>query len=157
MQAFETKFGGASQAKAFFERMEKLGGEMGIRFNWGGRTGSSRDSHKLLALAGRKSAETQGRLLDLLYREYMEQGEDISDPEFLVDAAGRVGLDQDEVVEWLLEESVGEEVDRQARIAVENQISAVPSFQIQGRYRVGGYQEPGVFLQVFDKVRHAQE
>lgn len=36
-------------------------------------------------------------------------------------------------------------------------IVAVPSFVIQGRYRVGGKQEQSVFLDLFERIRKAEE
>ncbi|AEO64091.1 uncharacterized protein THITE_2019398, partial [Thermothielavioides terrestris NRRL 8126] len=38
-------------APAMLERFTRLGAEYGIDFRWGGKTGNTRDSHKLILLA----------------------------------------------------------------------------------------------------------
>ena len=135
--------------------MTRAGAAHGLAIDFAGRTGSTRDSHKLIALAGRRAGpDAQGRLVERLFRGAFEQGGDISDPAFLAAAAAaELAVDEAEVLRWLREEEVGDEVDALARRAVEQHISAVPCFQIQRRYRVGGLQEPDVFLKVFDKIR----
>lgn len=36
-------------------------------------------------------------------------------------------------------------------------ITAVPSYVVNGRYRVGGMQEPGVFTGLFERIREAKK
>jgi predicted DsbA family dithiol-disulfide isomerase len=156
-QVFAHKFGEA-KLQAFYTRIQTYAADHNTTFNFDSPTGSSRDSHKLIALAGRKSPELQNMLVDLLFQGHLSEGRDISDVDFLLETASRVGLDQDEAREWLARESVGEEVDREVKKGiVERGVTAVPTFTIQGRYRVGGYQEPGVFLGVFEKVKAARD
>ena len=40
-----------------------------------------------------------------------------------------------------------------ARARTEVGVAAVPSVVVNGRYRVGGMQEPGVFLELFERIR----
>lgn len=69
-------------------------------------------------------------------------------------AAGvRAGLDGEEVRMWLDSERGGEEVDREVAVAKRNLVSGVPNFTVQGKYEVGGAQDPGVFLRLFEKIK----
>jgi predicted DsbA family dithiol-disulfide isomerase len=65
-------------------------------------------------------------------------------------------VDEKEVKEWLASDKGGKEVDLEVEQAQQNQISGVPNFTIQGKYEVGGAQDPGVFLRLFEKIRAEQ-
>jgi len=106
-----------------------------------------------VAHAGLTSLDTQSRLLDLLFRGQHEDGDDVSDQAFLLRAARAVGLDTEVVRVFLGRERVGDVIDLEVNQASAQGITAVPAFTIQGKYRVNGYQEPDIFLSVFDKAR----
>ncbi|ROW08447.1 hypothetical protein VMCG_03160 [Cytospora schulzeri] len=149
------KFGPAD-APASFARVEKEAAAQGLTMNWEGKCGNTRDSHDILA--------------DALFRGALEQGRDISDRSFLVETAVRVGLavqseggggdgsegerGEDALLEWLDSGEARAEADALDRFAKEEVgITAVPSYVVQGRYRVGGKQGPEVFLRLFERIR----
>ncbi|TIC95243.1 hypothetical protein CH35J_008121 [Colletotrichum higginsianum] len=102
--------------------------DAGISLNIAGSMGNSRQAHKLLALALRRNGPAaQNRLLETL------------------DDA-RAALDDDRT---------GKAVDEDVLEAKRAGITGVPTFTVQGRWRVGGNQEPDVFLRVFEKVDEA--
>jgi len=51
----------------------------------------------------------------------------------------------------------GPEVDKEVEEAQMNQITGVPNFTLQGKYEVGGAQDPGVFLRLFEKIKVTEE
>ncbi|TDZ34049.1 hypothetical protein C8035_v000620 [Colletotrichum spinosum] len=125
----------------------------GIRLDISGTTGNSRQSHKLLALALRRGGPpAQDRLLETLFRGHFELGADISDRRFLLDAAVDAGLDEADAAYALDSEKAGEGVDAEVLRAKKAGVTGVPSFTVQGRWRIGGSQEPDVFLRVFERV-----
>lgn len=171
---------GPSKAAAFRERVDKGASAVGLSINWDGLCGNTRDSHVLLLLAQKLQQEQQqqrqqqqghevdddgankglGNLLratqDALFHGMFDRGRDISDREFLTEVALEVGLcgSEEEVLARLDEEGPRVEADALDRRAKEVVgITAVPSYVVQGRYRVGGQQQSEVFLRLFERIR----
>ncbi|RKU48631.1 hypothetical protein DL546_009032 [Coniochaeta pulveracea] len=85
---FSAKYGPG--ADAFLAKVETTGEPLNIKFDWGGNSGSSYDSQKLVIAA--ETWEIQSRFLDLLFRGHFEESRDISDRDFLVECAMQAGL-----------------------------------------------------------------
>jgi predicted DsbA family dithiol-disulfide isomerase len=120
-----------------------------------GATGSSRNSHKLIALAlQQRDPVAQARVVEHLFRGHFEQGRDLTDDEWLVSVGCEAaGLEPEDVRRALGSDLAGLSVDDEVRCAsVERGVRAVPCVTMQGRYRVGGYQEQGVFEDLFEKI-----
>jgi len=164
---YSQKFG-AGRADAIFARLAAAGEGDGIKFSFGGNTGSTRDSHRLLWFAGRKEAEAeadskgsvggvvggiQTRVAEQLFRAYFEEEKNITDLRVLVEAGVGGGLERGEVKKMLDEEIGGEEVDEEAKVAARRLVSGVPYISIQGKYHVEGADEPETFLEIFEKVK----
>ncbi|EQB54086.1 hypothetical protein GCG54_00002624 [Colletotrichum gloeosporioides] len=145
-------FSVAGDFETAFERISSDCSRAGIKLDISGTTGNSRQCHKLIALALMKGFDVQDRLLDALFRGHFEEGADISDREFLLAAAAAAGLDEHEAARVLDSERAGEIVDGEVIRARKAGVNGVPTFTIQGRWRVGGKQEPDVFLRVFERV-----
>lgn len=152
--------------------MDKGAAALGLSINWDGLCGNTRDSHVLLLLAQELQQQQQqqqqeeggdnnnNNLLretqDALFQGSFHRGRDVSDRAFLAEVALEVGLcgSGDEVLARLDEEGARAEADALDRRAKEVVgITAVPSYVVQGRYRVGGQQESEVFLRLFDRIR----
>lgn len=132
------------------------------------RGSSTRDSHLLLLLAQRRSQAAlvalRRALLDGVFGAGGGGGvgRDVGDRGFLLEVAGAAGLlrgegEEAEVLAWL-DGAAGRELadglDRRAKREVG--IAAVPSFVVQGRFRVGGKQEEGLFLDLFERIRRTE-
>ncbi|KAH8801623.1 thioredoxin-like protein [Xylogone sp. PMI_703] len=152
---FVAKFG-EDRAKMIFERLRQQGDENGINFKFGGKTGNTRDSHRLIQLAKTKSPQTETRVVEELFRSYFEEEGDITSQKMLCAAAVKAGLDEKEVTDWLKSDKGGEAVDEEVRRAKLEQITGVPNFTLQGKYEIGGAQDPGVFLRLFEKIKAAE-
>lgn len=164
--AYYTKKFGASGAPAVLARVRREAAALGLSLTFEGRTGNTRDSHLLLLLAQRRSQRHLAALQAALFRGAFEEGRDISDRGFLLEAAAAAGLvgpgGGDGEREDVLARLDGPEgmrlvdgLERRAKAVVG--IAAVPSFVVQGRYRVGGKQEEGVFLDLFERIRREDE
>ncbi|KAJ5937178.1 hypothetical protein N7454_004833 [Penicillium verhagenii] len=173
-EMYAEKFG-EERCKAMFSRLAAAGESDGIKFKFGGNTGSTRDSHRVIWYAGEEEAKAtaaaaendgatttntstavgglQTRVVENLFRAYFEEEKNITDTEVLVEAAVRAGLDGGEVSQ-LLETGVGaEQVDAEAFAASRRLVSGVPHFTVQGKYLVEGADEPETFLEVFERVK----
>lgn len=170
---YSMKFG-ADRASAIFSRLAAAGEGDGIAFKFGGNTGSTRDSHRLLWYAGEEEAKAsagnsssspssasasgvigglQTRVVEQLFRAYFEEEKNITDKSVLCDAAVAAGLDRGEVEKLLGSDLGGAEVDREARDASRRLVTGVPYFLVQGKYAVEGADEPETFLEAFERVK----
>ncbi|TFB07110.1 hypothetical protein CCMA1212_000716 [Trichoderma ghanense] len=144
----------------FLSRIHVAASKHDIAFSIRGLTGSSRPAHRLIALALAKlGPAAQSRVVEMLFQGHFEDGRDLSDEAWLV-AVGRkaAGMREEDVRRGLEDDEAGRRVDEVAEeargvIGVE----AVPCVVVQGRYKVGGYQEGSVFEGLFDKIRLAGE
>ena len=68
----------------------------------------------------------------------------------------RPAAQEPEVDDWLATDKGGKAVDEEVAEAQKNQISGVPNFTIQGKYEVGGAQDPEVFVRLFEKIKAAE-
>jgi len=152
---YKAKFG-EERTAMIFERLAQTGKDTGINFKFGGKTGNTRDSHRLIQLGKSKSPAIQTRVVEELFSAYFENEGDITSHAVLTSAGVKAGLDEKEVKEWLASDKGGKAVDEEVEQAQHNQISGVPNFTIQGKYEVGGAQDPGVFLRLFEKIKAEQ-
>jgi predicted DsbA family dithiol-disulfide isomerase len=134
-----------------------VGKDTGIKFKFGGKTGNTRDSHRLIQLGKSKSPAVQTRVVGELFAAYFENEGDITSHETLQKAGVKAGLDESEVKEWLGSDKGGKAADEEVEQAQLNQISGVPNFTIQGKYEIGGAQDSGVFLRLFEKIKATEE
>jgi predicted DsbA family dithiol-disulfide isomerase len=153
---YKAKFG-EDRTAMIFERLSQVGKDTGINFKFGGKTGNTRDSHRLIQLGKSKSPAVQTRVVEELFAAYFENEGDITSHEVLRNAAVMAGLDEKEANEWLESDKGGKAVDEEVEQAQLNQISGVPNFTLQGKYEVGGAQDSGVFLRLFEKIKAMEE
>ncbi|WPH00391.1 WD40 repeat-like protein [Acrodontium crateriforme] len=151
-QYYEHKFG-AQRTRVMQGHLAHLGKQVGINFAFGGKTGNTRDSHRLVQLAKTKGEDMQTKVIEQLFNAYFEENEDITTQEVLIARGVKAGLDEAEVQEWMESGLGGSEVDTEVLEAQEKYISGVPSFTINGKYEVQGAEEPQAFLQVFREVK----
>ncbi|KAJ5771933.1 hypothetical protein N7520_002462 [Penicillium odoratum] len=168
---------GPERMKAAFSRLTSVGESEGIKFSFGGNTGKTRDSHRLLWYAGQleegkmsqignatpasPSASTVGGLqthvAEKLFRAYFEDEKNITSPQVLLEAGVEAGLDREEVKKFLDSEEGGADVDSEAKVASRRLVTGVPFFSIQGKYSVEGAEEPETFLKVFEQIKENEK
>lgn len=171
---YTRKFG-AERVSAIFARLSAVGKDEGIQFSFGGNTGLTRDSHRLLWFAGQREAEDaarkegveggdggavgglQTRVAEQLFRAYFEEEKNITDLKVLVEAGVGAGLDRESVKKMLDEDVGAQEVDLEAKAAANRLVSGVPYISVQGRYHVEGADEPEAFMEIFEKVKAEQK
>jgi len=148
---YAQKFG-PQRTEAIFQRLAGVGQSVGINFKFGGKTGNTRDSHRLIQLGKIKGAETQTKVVEALFAAYFENEQDITQKDILLKAATQAGIERAEAEKWLGSDDGGKEVDAEVREAQEQGISGVPHFTINGRFEVEGAQDSSAFVQLFERV-----
>ncbi|KAL1978998.1 hypothetical protein VTN96DRAFT_7499 [Rasamsonia emersonii] len=157
---YEQKFGGAGRVDAIFARLAAAGAQEGIQFKFGGKTGRTRDSHRLIYLSGKKyGAEVQTKVVLELFRAYFEEERNITDKAVLLKAAvGTGSIPQSEAQAWLDSDEGGPEVDQEAREASQVKfVTGVPHYTINGKYVVEGAEEPDVFVDMFERAKEEEK
>lgn len=115
-----------------------------------------RHTRTLLAHQALHHAKERGKQLELverLFRAYFTEGRHVGRAEELADLAGEVGLDRDETLRALKEETHADAVRGDLRQARVFGIQGVPFYVFNERYAVSGAQQPEVFLQALRQVR----
>ncbi|KAJ4991394.1 DSBA-like thioredoxin domain-containing protein [Stagonosporopsis vannaccii] len=144
---------GRERTATLNQMLAKVGEDEGINFKFGGKTGNTRDSHRLVQLGKTKGPKTQTRVVEELFAAYFENEKDITTHEVLVESGVKAGLGEKEIKDWLDSGKGGAEVDKEVQDAREQNISGVPNFTINDRFEIGGAQEPAAFVQLFERLK----
>jgi predicted DsbA family dithiol-disulfide isomerase len=133
MARYERKFGKARMAQ-MIPYMKQVGETVGIKFEYGGKTGNTRDSHRLIEEAGSKGLDVQDKLVNALFHAYFEVNEDITSKDVLARIAAEAGVfnSTEEALEFLKSDKRGPEVDKEVDFnQYRRGISGVPHFIIE--------------------------
>lgn len=151
-ERYESKFG-KERTAMMQQRLSQIGHAEGINFKYGGNTGNTRDSHRLIQLGKTKSPQLQTRVIEELFAAYFENEKDITRQDVLIEAGVKAGLEEEEAKEWLESGKGGPEVDKEVQDAVKQNISGVPNFTINDQFEVGGAQDASAFVQLFERFK----
>ncbi|KAI9099350.1 DSBA-like thioredoxin domain-containing protein [Phlyctochytrium arcticum] len=149
LERYRAKFGEARMQQMMPHITQVAAGE-GIKLSMDGLTASTIDSHRVLDLAAKKGLQLP--LVDELFADYFERSKNIGDPTVLADAAARVGLKREEVLEYLASNEGEEKVMSEIEEARRRRITGVPHFRIAEQYSLSGAQEPDAFLEIFEAL-----
>src|SRR5690606_2828232 len=89
-----TKFGSWERSQLLDAQVAAAGKEEGISFAFDRieRTPNTRDAHRLIALAD--SEGVQDAVVEVLFRAYFTEGQDLSSPQTLLDVVVEAGLNR---------------------------------------------------------------
>ena len=107
-------------------------------------------AHRALWLA--EATGHQHELKERLLQAYFCDGLDVGDPDVVADCADAAGMPRERVLAFLQSDDGTAEVQQQLRVAAEAEITAVPTFVIDGRWAVPGAQEPDTFVAVVERL-----
>jgi len=150
LEMYKKKFG-AERVSKMLPHMIEVGRQTGIEFSYGGDTGNTFDSHRLILLAWKEGGqELQDRVVEELFSNYFEQEKFIGDMAVLEECAAKCGVagfgqiksDPD----FLTDETMAE------ISAYSRNVSGVPHFIVQDRHSLSGAQEADAFEEIFRKV-----
>jgi predicted DsbA family dithiol-disulfide isomerase len=147
------KYGvGPDEVKQMLSRVEGLGPELGLHFDFTrAKTAQSFDAHRLV-----KAAEKEGKgpaMMERLHRAHFSEGQDISDAAVLESLALAVGLEPAEAKRVIGSDAYGKEVDEDEARAASYEIRGVPFTIINGRVGVAGAQSVAAFVQALQQAQ----
>ncbi|KAF2457415.1 DSBA-like thioredoxin domain-containing protein [Lineolata rhizophorae] len=151
-EMYDNKFG-PERTRMMFARLSAIGEAEGINFKFGGRTGNTRNAHRLVQLGKTKGPDVQTKIVEALFEAYFENEKDITDEETLVSAGVKAGIEESEVKDWLKSGKGGKDVDSEVTEANSNMITGVPHFTLQDQYEVEGAQDPQAFTRLFELIK----
>ena len=156
-QYLTTKFGSPARYDGIAQRVSAAAAAEGLIYDTDkiARQPNTTDCHRLILWAGGigKAAEMKQRLMDL----YFTEGADLSNPAVLVQAAGDIGLDPEDVRGALASDKDVDQVTRQAQQAKEAGIDGVPCFIFGGKFAVSGAQEPAYLAEAIARLAQASD
>ena len=142
----QKKFGDGPQLKEAHQRLEALGSNAGIEFDFDAIqiSPNTLDAHRLIRWAF--EAGVQDMIVKALFSAYFERGIDIGDKNVLADIAGACGMNR-EIIRAKLDstddfDAVRTEISEAQRIG----ISGVPFFIMNGKVGVSGAHPPQTLL-----------
>ena len=156
MEMYIEKFG-KSRMDAMLPQMKETGLKEGINFSYGGYTGNTFDSHRLIWKAKEVGGiDLQDKVVESLFKAYFEEEKSMGDLSVLIDCANRVeGMMDDVSVKEFLEQSNNgknetlKELEEYRRVYG---VSGVPFFIFNDKYSLSGAQPPDEILSVFKKL-----
>lgn len=151
LEMYRKKFGQARMDQ-MIPHMKNVGQACGIEFSYGGLVGNTLLSHRLITWAAKQGADKEDAIVEVLFKFYFEQEQDICDIQTLGRAAELAGLNKLAAEEFLRSSELAAEVAREASENSSGGISGVPYFIFNDKFAFSGGQPPEQFLQVFKKL-----
>jgi predicted DsbA family dithiol-disulfide isomerase len=140
------------EARAMHEETERMGEELGIRFDFArARRGNTFDAHRVLHMA--RDEGRQQQVLERLLSAYFAEGVPIGDPAALAASAAQAGMDADAVLAMLGAGGYADDVRGDEQEAAMLGITAVPFFVIDRRYGLPGAHPPETIHAAIDRAR----
>lgn len=148
----EAKFGDKEQARGIYKVVLAAAEEEGLAFTLDKqkRLPNTLDSHRLAHWA--QTAGVQDAVIEGLFEKYFIDGEDISDPDVLVQVAEEAGMDKDIVAQLLKGDADLDKVQQEEAIARRMGVTGVPCFIIDQKVALVGAQDPDMLLRAIDHV-----
>ena len=145
LEYMSKKFGPEKIAQ-IHERLEGVGAEVGIHFNFDKiqRSPNTLDAHRLIRWS--QSSGRQTDVVDRLFNLYFVEGEDIGDRDLLAKVAGEHGMDADGVLRGLNSDTDKQSVIDEIATAQRIGVSGVPFFIFANKLAVSGAQPPEVLV-----------
>lgn len=151
-----TKFGSPERYKAIAQRVVQAAAAEGLTYAMDkiSRQPNTLDCHRLIRWAEGigKAAEMKQRLMDL----YFTEGADLTNHAVLVQAAGDVGLDPEDVRAALASDQDVAQIEQEALSAKEAGIEGVPCFIFGGKFAVSGAQAPEDLAEAIERLAQAE-
>jgi len=147
----QQKFG-SSSGRSPYNEITKIGESVGFEFNFSKteRIPNTFMAHRLLWKAEQYNLQTE--LSEALFRAYFSEGLNIGSKEILAEVSELVGMDKEEVINFLDSKEGGQEIADLEMNFIEKSIGAVPTYFINDKYIIQGGQEPETFVSFLKKI-----
>lgn len=140
------------QSSSSRTRITDAGKELGLEFNFSSssRIYNTRRAHKLLTWSGETGGQTA--LKKAFFLAYFTEQKNVSDDAVLLDAVEAAGLDRAAAASALEDPRYDAVVDAELAHWLDQNISGVPAFIVNGKYMITGAQDADTFVRVLEKV-----
>jgi predicted DsbA family dithiol-disulfide isomerase len=139
------------QAQQMIDQVASIAASVDLHYDYDAlRHTNTVKAHQVIHLA--KQHGKQLAMVERLFTAYFERGEHVGQDASLADLAAEVGLDRDEVLATLRDDTQLAAVREDQAQAQAYGINGVPFFVIDGKYGVSGAQDPATFTQVLEQV-----
>jgi len=147
----QQKFG-SSNGRSAYNEITKIGESVGFEFNFSKteRIPNTFMAHRLLWKAEQYNLQTE--LSEALFRAYFSEGLNIGSKEILAEVSETVGMDKEEIINFLDSKEGGQEIADLEMNFIEKSIGAVPTYFINDKYIIQGGQEPETFVSFLKKI-----
>lgn len=152
MNMYIEKFGQA-RVNAMLPQMKQVGNTEGIKFSYGGYTGNTLDSHRVIWKAREDGGSLlQDKVVESLFKAYFEEEQSLGEPSVLINCAERAGMDASTIFEG--DDNIGkketfEELQHYRRA---HSVTGVPFFIFDEKYTFSGAQTASEIMSVFKKL-----
>ncbi|KAG2147621.1 thioredoxin-like protein [Suillus clintonianus] len=148
---------GKEQAESKWKIVEELAQKAGLPLAEDGIVARSILAHRLAVKAYKVGGqEMQGQLNHILFDAVFAGCQDISDVEFLADAADKIGLmSKKEATTFLQDTDCKNCVAQMIDAARASGVNGVPSIIIDGKWALNGVQSTECYLQILRKIAQA--
>ena len=147
----QQKFG-SSNGRSPYNEIIKIGESVGFEFNFfkTERIPNTFMAHRLLWKAEQYNLQTE--LSETLFKAYFTDGLNIGSKEMLSELCKSIGMDKEEIMNFLESEEGGQEIADLEMDFIEKSIGAVPTYFINDKYIIQGGQEPETFVSFLRKI-----
>ncbi len=151
-EVIEKKYGKA-RVDMMFQQLTQTGAAAGIQFKLEKikRGANTLQAHRLLDLAWQQGL--QNELAEVLFKAYFCDGLFVGDDAVLAKLASEVGMDSQEVSDYLASDAGSDLVQKQIAFARQNGVTGVPSFSFDGVFAISGGQAVDVFVSMIDRIQ----
>ena len=147
----QQKFG-SSDSKSRYDEIAEIGESLNFNFNFSKteRIPNTFMAHRLLWKSEEYNLQT--KLSEALFKAYFTDGLDIGSKEILAQISESVGMDKNEILNFLNSSEGGQETADLEMNFIEKSIGAVPTYFINDKYIIQGGQEPETFVSFLRKI-----
>lgn len=151
-EAIAEKYGmSVEEAKANNDGIVKQAASLGLEYNFDTLIlTNSLDAHRLIHFT--KDFNMMQEMTEALFKAYFTDSKNISDIDALGDIAESIGINKEEVINFLKSDKYKSEVREDEVLARNYGINSVPTFIFNNKFKVTGAQSEDVFLLALNKV-----
>ena len=148
------KFGSEERIAEIHKRLEAIGKEEGIDFAFDAIkvAPNTLDAHRVIRWSASAGSSVHNDLVRRLFSLNFEHGQNIGDPQVLIDAARDAGMEDALTMTLLPTDADRSEVQTEIATASRMGITGVPCFLLEGKYAVMGAQDTETLADAFRQV-----
>lgn len=141
---------GEKQTKEILDKVTQMAAGVGLEYHFEKAVvANSFKAHRLAHYAGKFGLQDAAE--EALFIAHFIEGKDINDEETLADIGYSIGLEKQNVVQFLSSEEMTNEVKKDIQEAEEIAVTGVPFFVFDRKYAISGAQDESVFLNTISK------